>query len=196
MPYLADVLTGHLPVHSLQSHLTLSDDHAKTAVYPIIQQEFFTTLAGSALYMLLMHPAQFALLQAHPDYMPHAVQEVLRLAPPVHHLRWQTPTDIPLSQIVIQSGQTVDVFAAAAARDSLVYRNADVFDMRRRLPRPVPVLHRNWIPQKAVVDLLQCLLPYLRGMRLLSPETVIWHKSGGWHRLESLPVTVNKPAKK
>jgi cytochrome P450 len=91
------------------------------------------------LFLLLSHPKQWEALKRDRALLPSALDEVLRF----HHPTQSTSTnrrcteDVELGGKVLKEGDTIRVGLGAANRDPAVFENADVFDIRRKMPVPL-----------------------------------------------------------
>jgi cytochrome P450 len=96
------------------------------------------TIQGSVmntLHLLLRHPDQLALVRADPDLTGNAVDEALRLLPPVAFIERWTAQEAALGGVAIGPGEFVGVSAIAANRDPAVFADPLRFDVRRANPR-------------------------------------------------------------
>jgi cytochrome P450 len=96
------------------------------------------TIQGSVmntLLLLLRNPAQLALVRADPDLVAAAVDEALRLIPPVAFIERWTRTDATIGGVPIGPGEFIGVSVIAANRDPAVFERPLEFDVRRPNPR-------------------------------------------------------------
>ncbi|MFO0688146.1 MAG: cytochrome P450 [Myxococcota bacterium] len=96
-----------------------------------------TNLLGSMLHRLLTTPGLHARLRAEPALVPAAVEESLRLDPPVLFVRRVCRRDTELAGTKLAQGETVIVGIASANRDEAVFEDADAFRLDRGLPRHI-----------------------------------------------------------
>lgn len=96
-----------------------------------------TNLLGSMLHRLLTTPALHARLRAEPALVPAAVEESLRLDPPVLFVRRVCRRDAELAGTKLAKGEKVVVGIASANRDETVFDDADAFRLDRGLPRHI-----------------------------------------------------------
>ncbi|MGH7292462.1 MAG: cytochrome P450, partial [Myxococcota bacterium] len=90
-------------------------------------------LSGSAC-LLTEHPAQRARLVAHPEQIPNAVEELLRLTSPVQNLARTTTRAVELHGVRVPRGKKVLLGYAAANRDEREFGpTAAEFDVERRI---------------------------------------------------------------
>ncbi|MBB6629412.1 cytochrome P450 [Nocardioides sp. KIGAM211] len=101
-----------------------------------------TGLLGVSLQLLAEHPGQRRLLVEHPDLVPDAVEELLRLASPVQGLARTTTRAVDLDGGCLPAGARVLLLYAAANRDPREYgADADELDVRRRPRRILTFSH-------------------------------------------------------
>jgi cytochrome P450 len=92
-------------------------------------------MIANAVWHLLCHPDQLALVDASPGVLANAVEESLRLEPAAAIVDRYATTDIELAGAPIRRGDLVRVSIAAANRDPAVFANPDRFDVRRHNAR-------------------------------------------------------------
>lgn len=93
-----------------------------------------TTRGTAAHFIRLMdeHPDQYALLRSDPDkYLPNAIEEVLRFAPPVIQFRRTATADAEIGGYPVAAGDKIYLSYAAANRDPAVFADPDQFDITR-----------------------------------------------------------------
>jgi hypothetical protein len=77
---------------------------------------------------LLDNPDQFEKLKQHPELLDSAVEEVVRWASPVNHMKRKATVDYELRGQKIKAGETLVMFYASANRDEEVFD--DPFEFR------------------------------------------------------------------
>ena len=80
---------------------------------------------------LIDNPDQLALLQAEPERIPGAVEEMLRWASPVYHFRRTATKDVEMYDRTIKAGDKVVVWFASGNRDDRVLDEPYRFDVTR-----------------------------------------------------------------
>ena len=90
-----------------------------------------TRAIGSALVLLLAHPAELARLRSEPERVEGAVEEILRLESPAQGLFRQATRDVELGGVVLPAGARLMVHFGAANRDEIVFEHPDRFDPAR-----------------------------------------------------------------
>jgi cytochrome P450 family 130 len=92
-------------------------------------------LSGSAC-LLTQHPDERARLLDHPDLVPNAVEECLRLTSPVQNLARTTTRDVTLHGVTIPAGKKVLLGYAAANRDEREFGpTAEALDVGRAITK-------------------------------------------------------------
>jgi cytochrome P450 len=77
------------------------------------------------------HPDQRRELAADPSLIPGAIEEVLRLEPPVHNIARYVSNDVEYQGQTVPAGSALLLMAGAANRDERRFDQPDVFDIRR-----------------------------------------------------------------
>ena len=93
-------------------------------------------LIGNLLLEILEQPQLHARLHAERECIPAAVEESLRLAPPVLYLIRTCTRATEIRGVEIRAGQRVVVGVASANRDEAVYEQAEAFRVDRESPSP------------------------------------------------------------
>jgi cytochrome P450 len=89
---------------------------------------------AAAVQVLSDHPDQWALLGAHPELAPQAVEELIRHTPIVFTSLRIATDDVELGGMIIPSGTFVIANTASANRDPSVYHDPDRPDITRAAP--------------------------------------------------------------
>jgi hypothetical protein len=87
--------------------------------------ETTTNLISNGVLLLLNHPGRLRELQANWDLLPAAVEELLRLEPPIQLNNRRTTRETKLGDTVIAPGTNVTMNIAAANRDPAVFSEPD-----------------------------------------------------------------------
>jgi cytochrome P450 len=88
-------------------------------------------LLGNLLYEVFTVPGLEDRLRADPDALPHAVDESLRLAPPVMFVPRGCVRETEVDGTVLRAGQRVVMGTACANRDEAVFEHGEDFDVDR-----------------------------------------------------------------
>jgi cytochrome P450 len=89
---------------------------------------------AAAVQVLADHPAQWAMLAAHPELAPNAVHELMRYCPIVFAIPRKAAEDIELGRVTIPAGTIVLAHTASANRDPAVFKDPDRLDITRDDP--------------------------------------------------------------
>jgi cytochrome P450 len=90
---------------------------------------------AGGLLALAEHPPQLALLRSDLSLLPNAVEEMVRWTSPSPSKRRTATRDVELGGCLVAAGQKVQIWEGSANRDSLVFDEADTFDIMRK-PNP------------------------------------------------------------
>jgi cytochrome P450 len=85
----------------------------------------------NAVRHLLDDPATLPLVRDHPDLLPNAIEESIRLEPAAAVVDRYATRDVELGRARIERGDLVSVSIAGANRDPAVFSDPDRFDIRR-----------------------------------------------------------------
>lgn len=129
-----DLLSALIAVES--SGDRLSPDELVAMVVQLLYAGHETTrnLIGNGLFTLLDHPAELARLRGTPEWIPNAVEEMLRFEPPILFLTRVAREDLEWAGVPIAAGELVHVDLAAANRDPAARPDPDRFDVARADP--------------------------------------------------------------
>jgi len=111
----------------------LTDHELRATAGLVFAAGFETTvnLLGNGIALLTDHPDQLALLRERPDLWPNAVDEILRLDPPVLLTGRIAARDTELAGVRIREGAIVTTVLAAANRDPEIFAEPATFDVAR-----------------------------------------------------------------
>ena len=90
---------------------------------------------AGGLLALISHPEQMQALRCDVEALPTAIEEMVRWTSPSPSKRRTATRDVMLGGCRIEAGQKVQIWEGSANRDSSVFADADVFDIRRK-PNP------------------------------------------------------------
>lgn len=116
---------------------SLSEAELKSTAGLVLAAGFETTvnLLGNGIRLLHDHPEQRALLRADPGLWPNAVDEVLRLDPPVLLTGRVAARDTEVAGRAVRAGTMVTTILAGANRDPQVFEDPLRFDVTRENAR-------------------------------------------------------------
>lgn len=152
--YLAELIAQRRaePAEDLISHLvqteTIDGDHltdpelvSQVALLLSAGNETTMNLIGSGVTMLLEHPEAKAALVADPGRIPRAIEEMLRMDPPLHFSGRQVTRATTVGGQALQAGEMVYTLTTAANRDPRAFPDADTFDIDRFPNRHITFAH-------------------------------------------------------
>jgi cytochrome P450 len=131
--------------------------------------------SGNLLFLLLSHPDQLAAVRADRSLLPQAIEEALRLEPPLSITSRITACDTELGGIPIPANSHVIPMLGAANRDPAHYTDPDRFDIFRDAHQHISFgtgphmclgMHLARMETKVAINALLDRLPDLR----LDPE--------------------------
>ena len=119
---------------------TPRNDRALAATATFLFVAGFETTAGmigSGLWLILTHPGQRARLAANTELLPAAVEETLRMEPPIQQTSRLVPKSRVISGTPMDAGQRLLLLIGAANRDPAAYPDPDRFQPGRTGPPPL-----------------------------------------------------------
>jgi cholest-4-en-3-one 26-monooxygenase len=90
---------------------------------------------SGGLLALSEHPGEWERLQAHPELLPDAVEEILRWVSPISHFTRTATEDYKLRNATIRAGEHVALYFGSANRDEEVFEDPFTFKIDRT-PNP------------------------------------------------------------
>lgn len=93
--------------------------------------ETTTSLLASSLWLIGTQPPLREDLISHPDLLPSAVEEFLRVQPPFHRILRVAAADMEVAGAPLKKGQTILLLLGAANRDATQFPHPDHTDIRR-----------------------------------------------------------------
>jgi len=186
----------------------LSEQELIVFGYALLGAGFDTTacqLANSVLALVEHHPDQWRRLTEHPEEVPAAVEELLRMvnlfATDTTGFPRLTTADVEIGGVTIPRGEPVFIVLSAANRDPALVADPDRLDLRRPDNRHLSFghgIHRCLGAPLARLELtlaLEGLVRRFPHLRLAVPESELtWHLGDVNHNLASLPVTWSRPS--
>ena len=155
------------------------------------------TIAGT-LDTLIDHPGALAHLQAHPEDLDPAVEELLRWTTVTMHFRRTAIRDTELRGVPIRSGDKVVIWFVSANYDEDQFPEPYTFDIARH-PNDHCTFGRNgphfclgaWLARMELRVTLEELLPRIGSVERAGPVEHL--RSNFIHGIKHLPVTI-RPA--
>jgi cytochrome P450 len=120
-----------------QAPWPLTETEAISAARVIIFGGLETTsaLLLNTVWALLLHPEQWAAVQAEPGLLAGALNEALRWEPPVQTCTRHVTRPVQVQGVELAPGAVVQCMIGAANRDPAYFAAPDVFDIRRENAR-------------------------------------------------------------
>ncbi|MDT7785137.1 MAG: hypothetical protein QOF58_3556 [Pseudonocardiales bacterium] len=111
----------------------LTDRELKSTAGLVLAAGFETTvnLLGNGISLLTKNPSQLETLRSRPEVWSNAVDEVLRVDPPVLMTGRMCSRDTTIAGIPVRRGQFVTAVLAAANRDPEAFADPHAFDVTR-----------------------------------------------------------------
>ncbi len=117
--------------------MSLTDVELRSIAGLVLAAGFETTvnLLGNGIALLASSPEQRRLLAEREDLWPNAVEEVLRVDPPVLLTGRMTRADTDVAGVPMRRGSVMVALLAGANRDPQVFPEPDTFDIVRQNAR-------------------------------------------------------------
>ncbi|MBW4507221.1 MAG: cytochrome P450 [Scytonematopsis contorta HA4267-MV1] len=111
----------------------LSDEEIVATCTHLLTAGHETTvnLIAKGTLALLNHPEAFKLLRSHPEYMPNAIEEIIRYDTPIQMITRWCYADTEIGGQLIKRGDSVGIMLGSANRDPARFKNPEVFDVQR-----------------------------------------------------------------
>jgi cytochrome P450 len=111
----------------------LSDDEIVAQLRVILfgAIETVESTIANAVLLLLRHPDQLAILREDPGFAGNAIEEGMRLIPPVAFIERWSARACTLGGVALEAGEFLGVSTVAANRDPAVFAAPGRFDVRR-----------------------------------------------------------------
>ncbi|MDN5892818.1 MAG: cytochrome P450 [Nocardioides sp.] len=115
----------------------LNDVELKSTAGLVLAAGFETTvnLLSNGIRLLHDHPDQLARLRADPDLWPNAVEEVLRVDPPVLLTGRMALRDTEVTGVRVRGGAMITTILSGANRDPEIFEDPERFDVARENAR-------------------------------------------------------------
>ena len=120
-----------------------TEEDAAQMMRDYISPSLDTTISASGFipYLFAQNPDQWELLQARPDLIPNAVEEVVRLASPIRSFSRYVAEDTEVSGVPVPRGSRMMVIYGSANRDETFWDEPDRFDITREVRKHVGFGH-------------------------------------------------------
>ncbi len=112
----------------------LSDDevYAQCVMLLFAGHETTRHLIGNAMFTLLSHQRTLAEVHSHPQFVPNAIEELLRFESPIQAIPRGVKADIDFDGETIPAGSSLVFMIGAAQRDPRQYEEPDLLDVHRQ----------------------------------------------------------------
>lgn len=161
--------------------------------------ETTVNLIAKGTLALLRNPEAFKLFRSHPEFMPNAIEEIIRYDTPIQMITRWAYADIEIGGQLIRRGDSVGVMLGSANRDPARFKNPDVFNIQRE-----DIKHCGFgggihfclgstlarAEGQIALNVLLNRLPELR----LAQEKIEWANNIIFHGPKRLPVVFRKPS--
>lgn len=180
--------------------LSEEEVYANANLLLVAGHETTTNLIGNAMFDLLTHPDQLALLKSDLTRIPGAIEETLRRDGPVQFTHRVAREDVALGGKTLRRGDLVFLFLAAANRDPGHFPDPDRFDITRVTHKHVAFgLGHHFCIGAPLARLethiaLESLLKRWPDLRLVDPSPK-YSENFNLRGLTTLPVASGTPSK-
>lgn len=114
-----------------ETHLDEIELQAIAGLVLVAGFETTVNLLGNGIRMLLDAPEQLEILRQRPQLWPNAVEEILRVDSPVQISGRVARKDVEIAGTLIERGELVVIYLAAANHDPAVFPDPHRFDVQR-----------------------------------------------------------------
>lgn len=126
-----DLMSKLVAVESAGDRLSEPELISTCVTLIIAGHETTLSLISNAIYLLLAHPDQFALLKQNPTLLESAIEEIMRYESPVSRQARLMKSDLEMGGKKIKQGEIVFQMLNAANRDPAYFPDPDRFDIQR-----------------------------------------------------------------
>ncbi|MBB3048468.1 cytochrome P450 [Litorivivens lipolytica] len=132
----ADDLISLLINVEVDGHKVTAEEFASLFIQiTVAGNETTRSMIASGMYELLKRPELYRKLEANPELLPGAVEEMLRWSTPLHYFRRTATCDTELHGQQIKENDRVVMLYSSANFDERVFENPQEFDIERS-PNP------------------------------------------------------------
>lgn len=189
-----DLLSGLIQAEEAGDRLSTLELEAMVANLLNGGHETTRALLTIAVVVLARHPDQFARLQAQPELVPGAVEELLRYEAPIVSTLRRAHVDVEVGGARVQAGEVVITSFLAANRDPDRFEQPDAFDVTRTDVRPVSFgsgIHHCIGAALARLEAQEVVAELAASYRSLELRAEpVWEPFFQVRRMESVPVTM------
>lgn len=127
-----DLITSLLAAEEAGDVLSEEELFSMILLLIVVGHETTVNLIGNGMLALLQHPAALAALRDEPNFLPGAIEEMLRYDCPVERAPMRfAACDMEMGGTSIRRGDAVSVVLGSANRDERQFPRADCFEITR-----------------------------------------------------------------
>jgi cytochrome P450 len=127
-----DLISGMARAEEAGDSLSTEDIVLLTRLLLIAGNSTTTDMIGSGVVQLLKYPDQLAKLRAKPDLIDNALDEILRVEPPVAQALRTAPEDMEIADKQLKKGDTIHLSLLGAHYDPALNPDPGRFDIERK----------------------------------------------------------------
>ncbi len=127
-----DLISGMARAEEAGDSLSTEDIVLLTRLLLIAGNSTTTDMIGSGIVQLLKNPDQLAKLRAKPDLIDNALDEILRVEPPVAQALRTAPEDMEIADKQLKKGDTIHLSLLGAHYDPALNPDPGRFDIERK----------------------------------------------------------------
>ncbi|WP_414504658.1 cytochrome P450 [Streptomyces sp. NEAU-L66] len=176
----------------LEPHRDAADEAVyRLALFVVLAAlETTSNLLSTMVWLIAEHPRQRGWLRAYPEYIPGAVEEVLRYDSPTHVVSRIAGEDTTLAGVPVEKDQMVHLMVGAANHDPAHHADPGLFDVRRKATHLSfsGGIHYCLGAALARLEATTLLTGVLRRFPALRCRTPDWAPRVAFRRLMTLPV--------
>jgi cytochrome P450 len=189
-----DLITMLITVEERGDRLTSDEVIAMVIAILVGGNNSTAHLIGNAIYTLLHHPEALARVQAEPDLIRPAIEEVMRYESPVQATSRVAKAAIPIRDAIIEPGQNVAVLFGSANRDDAQFPDPDTFVIDRQPNRHLTLAHGPHFCLGGALARAEAQIAVLTAVQRLpdlafATDQFTWNPGFAFRSLTALPVT-------
>jgi len=104
-------------------------------------QKTTVDMIGNGLVILLESISRWKTLCAHPEFIPSAIEEMLRYDSPVQAVSRTTTCEVTIGDVTLPAGAKVLLVCGSANRDEAQFPDAHIYDVQRNPNRHLAFGH-------------------------------------------------------
>ena len=136
-----DMMSDLLAAEVDGDHLSMEDVISFSTLLLLAGHVTTTNLLSQAIRCFDEHPEALSQLRKHPEFMPTAIEEVLRYASPVWRLVRTNTEEVTIAGVTIPKDELIFTWLASANRDPRQFAEPERFDITRTPNRHVAFGH-------------------------------------------------------